>query len=59
MIDGSITMSEIYVLDHQHRESINLEYSHWLRIDQTIRLWLFATLSVEMHDVKFYMIIWT
>lgn len=62
MLDGSITMPDVYLLDHQTRESMNPEFYHWLRIDQTIRSWLFATLSedmlVEVHDVKFSTLIW-
>ncbi|CAH9092822.1 unnamed protein product [Cuscuta europaea] len=41
---------------------MNPEYYHWLKLDQTVRFWLFATLSrdilVEVHQLKNSTAIW-
>lgn len=54
MIDRSIPMPPTFTYDSQGREILNPSYYAWLKIDQTVRSWLFATLSrlVEVHDLK-------
>ncbi|CAH9118876.1 unnamed protein product [Cuscuta europaea] len=38
------------------------DYHHWLKIDQTVRSWIFATLArdilMEVYDLKFSHLIW-
>ncbi|CAH9130987.1 unnamed protein product [Cuscuta epithymum] len=62
ILDGSITAPTASVLDPTGRDIPNPEYSAWLRIDQTVRSWLFATLSrdmlVEVHDIRYSALIW-
>ncbi|XP_074302516.1 uncharacterized protein LOC141634121 isoform X2 [Silene latifolia] len=62
MIDGSIPIPSTYTFDVNHNQVINPEYSYWLKLDQTVRSWIFATLSrdtlVEVHDVRFSASIW-
>ncbi|CAH9110195.1 unnamed protein product [Cuscuta europaea] len=51
-----------FIHDTTRREMPNPEYHHWLKIDQTIRSWLFVTLSrdilMEVHDLKVSIRIW-
>ena len=62
MIDGTVSMSSLYVLDAYNWETMNPEYTYWLRIDQNVRSWIFATLSketlVDVHDVQYSSKIW-
>ncbi|CAH9114549.1 unnamed protein product [Cuscuta europaea] len=62
ILDGSIVAASPSLLDINRRESLNPEYHHWLKIDQTVRSWLFATLSrdilMEVYDLKFSARIW-
>ncbi|CAH9071039.1 unnamed protein product [Cuscuta europaea] len=56
MVDGSIQVPPTYSIDALNRQTPNPEFSTWLRIDQTIRSWLFATLSrdvlIDVRDLK-------
>ncbi|CAH9089755.1 unnamed protein product [Cuscuta europaea] len=62
MLDGSIPVPPLYTLDFNNHQIVNTDYYHWLRVDQTIRSWLFTTLSREVltdvHDIKHSMGIW-
>lgn len=62
MIDRTILMPPMYAYDPISREIVNSNYFTWLKIDQTVRSWLFATLSkelfVEGHNLTFSTLIW-
>lgn len=62
MVDGSIQVSSTLSIDVLNRQISNPEFSIWLRIDQTIRSWLFATLSldvlIDVRDLKHSFEIW-
>ncbi|CAH9140684.1 unnamed protein product [Cuscuta epithymum] len=62
MIDGTIQVSPAYFIDVLNRQIPNPEFSLWLRLDQTIRSWLFATLSrdvlIDVRDLKHSFEIW-
>ncbi|CAH9089472.1 unnamed protein product [Cuscuta epithymum] len=62
MVDGSVQVPSVYSIDLSNRPIPNPEYSSWLRIDQTIRSWLFATLSrdvlIDVRDLKHSFGIW-
>ncbi|CAH9098891.1 unnamed protein product [Cuscuta epithymum] len=62
IVDGSIQVPPMYNVDFMHRQVPNTEYYYWLRVDQTIRCWLFATLTrdvlVDVHDLKHSATIW-
>ncbi|CAH9112677.1 unnamed protein product [Cuscuta europaea] len=62
MVDGSIQVPTPYSIDVINRQFPNPEFSTWLRIDQTIRSWLFATLSrdvlIDVRDLKHSCEIW-
>ncbi|CAH9072834.1 unnamed protein product [Cuscuta epithymum] len=62
IVDGSIQVPPMYNVDFQNRQVPNTEYYYWLRVDQTIRCWLFATLTrdvlVDVHDLKHSAAIW-
>ncbi|CAH9089541.1 unnamed protein product [Cuscuta europaea] len=62
MVDGSIQVPPAYSIDALNRQTPNPEFSTWLRIDQTIRSWLFATLSrdvlIDVRDLKHSYEIW-
>ncbi|CAH9076538.1 unnamed protein product [Cuscuta epithymum] len=62
MLDGSIPVPLMYTVDFNNCQVPNTEYYHWLRVDQTIRSWLFATLTrdvlVDVHDLKHSFGIW-
>ncbi|CAH9099356.1 unnamed protein product [Cuscuta europaea] len=61
-LDGTIPIPSPFILDAMRRESVNPDYQHWLKIDQTVRSWLFATLSrdilIDVHELKFSHLIW-
>ncbi|CAH9108873.1 unnamed protein product [Cuscuta epithymum] len=52
VLDGSIPVPSPTTLD----------YTYWLKIDQTVHSWIFATLArdvlMEVYDLKFYHLIW-
>ncbi|KAL2902331.1 Retrovirus-related Pol polyprotein from transposon RE1 [Bienertia sinuspersici] len=62
MIDGTLPMPSPFLSNNTGRDHINPDYYLWLKIDQFVRSWLFATLHrdilVEVHDVKFSTLIW-
>ncbi|CAH9074146.1 unnamed protein product [Cuscuta europaea] len=62
IMDGSIQVPPMYTVDFLNRQVPNTEYYYWLRVDQTIRCWLFATLTrdvlVDVHDLKHSAAIW-
>ncbi|CAH9112741.1 unnamed protein product [Cuscuta europaea] len=62
MVDGTLQVPSAYSIDILNHQSPNPEYSVWLRIDQTIRSWLFATLSrdilIDVRDLKHSFEIW-
>ncbi|CAH9072618.1 unnamed protein product [Cuscuta epithymum] len=62
ILDGSVLAPPQVLTDEHHREVPNPEYHYWLKIDQTVRSWLFATLSrdilMEVYDLKFSARIW-
>ncbi|KAL2900798.1 Retrovirus-related Pol polyprotein from transposon TNT 1-94 [Bienertia sinuspersici] len=62
MIDGTLPMPSPFLSDNTGRDHINPDYYLWLKIDQIVRSWLFATLHrdilVEVHYVKFSTPIW-
>ncbi|CAH9091099.1 unnamed protein product [Cuscuta epithymum] len=62
MVDGSIQVPPPYSIDVLNRQSPNPEFSIWLRIDQTIRSCLFATLYrdvlINVRELKHYYQIW-
>ncbi|CAH9080689.1 unnamed protein product [Cuscuta europaea] len=62
MVDGSIQVPPAYSIDALNRQIPNPEFSTWLRIDQTIHSWLFATLSrdvlIDVRDLKHSCEIW-
>ncbi|CAH9134817.1 unnamed protein product [Cuscuta epithymum] len=62
IVDGSIQVPPMYTVDLDNRPVPNSEYYYWLRVDQTIRCWLFATLTrdvlVDVHDLKHSAAIW-
>lgn len=55
-------MPPLYIYESQNRPVADPDYYHWLKIDQTVHSWIFATLSrdtlVEVHDVQFSTLIW-
>ncbi|CAH9126704.1 unnamed protein product [Cuscuta epithymum] len=63
ILDGSIPAPPPYIFDAFHLETINPDYCNWLKLDQTVRSWLFATLSrdvlIEVHDLKNASAIWS
>ncbi|CAH9125443.1 unnamed protein product [Cuscuta epithymum] len=63
IVDGSIEVPPMYTIDFANRQVPNPDYYYWLRVDQTIRCWLFATLTrdvlVDVHDLKHFAAIWT
>ncbi|CAH9137000.1 unnamed protein product [Cuscuta epithymum] len=62
MVDGTIQVPPMYTLDFNNQRIVNTDYYHWLRVDQTIRSWLFATLTrdvlTDVHDIKHSFGIW-
>ncbi|CAH9058110.1 unnamed protein product [Cuscuta epithymum] len=62
IIDGSLPASPLYVADSFNIQSIHPGYYHWLRLDQTVRSWIFATLFrdllIDVHDIKNAAQIW-
>ncbi|CAH9146518.1 unnamed protein product, partial [Cuscuta epithymum] len=62
VLDGTIPIPSPFVLDASRREIMNTDYQLWLKIDQTVRSWLFATLSrdilIDVHELKFSYQIW-
>jgi len=56
MLDGSVAQPSTHVLTAQGTSLLNPAYSYWLRVDQLIRAWLFATVSKdtlsEVHDLQ-------
>ncbi|CAH9124291.1 unnamed protein product, partial [Cuscuta epithymum] len=62
IIDGSIQVPPMYTVNFNNQQIINTDYYHWLRVDQTIRSWLFATLTrnvlTDVHDIKHSAGIW-
>ncbi|CAH9080062.1 unnamed protein product [Cuscuta epithymum] len=62
IVDGSIQVPPMYTMDFNNHHIVNTDYYHWLRIDQTIHSWLFATLSrdvlTDVHDIKHSSRIW-
>lgn len=62
MVDGSIVCPSLFVLDSHGREIRNPNYYNWLKIDQIVRSWLFATLTrdtlIKVYDLKFSTPIW-
>ncbi|CAH9075356.1 unnamed protein product [Cuscuta epithymum] len=62
MVDGTIQVPSPHSIDVSNRPIPNPEYSSWLRIDQTIRSWIFATLSrdvlIDVRDLKHSFGIW-
>ncbi|CAH9095552.1 unnamed protein product [Cuscuta europaea] len=62
IIDGSIPAPPKFKFDNFNREASNPKYHSWLKIDQTVRSWLFATLSrnilLEVHTIRFSALIW-
>ncbi|CAH9090912.1 unnamed protein product [Cuscuta europaea] len=62
MVDGSIQVPPAFSIDALNRQTPNPELSTWLRIDQTIHSWLFATLSwdvlIDVRDLKYSYEIW-
>ncbi|CAH9136427.1 unnamed protein product [Cuscuta epithymum] len=57
ILDGSLSAPPALI-----RGATNPDYTYWLRIDQTVRSWLFATLSrdilIEVRDLHFSAPIW-
>ncbi|CAH9091760.1 unnamed protein product [Cuscuta epithymum] len=55
-LDGSIQVPSMYTVDFNNHQIINTDYYHWLRVDQTIRSWIFATLTrdvlIDVHELK-------
>ncbi|CAH9081595.1 unnamed protein product [Cuscuta epithymum] len=62
ILDGSLPAPPLYTYDLYQASSMNPEYYHWLKLDQTIRAWLFDTLSrevlMEVHTLKNSASIW-
>ncbi|CAH9092004.1 unnamed protein product [Cuscuta europaea] len=62
ILDGTITAPSQYIFDNLRLEIVNNEYYYWLKLDQTVRSWLFATLSrdilVEVHTLQTSATIW-
>ncbi|CAH9119034.1 unnamed protein product [Cuscuta europaea] len=62
ILDGTISPPPSTTFDNLRREIANNEFYYWLKLDQTVRSWLFATLSrdilVEVHTLKTSSIIW-
>ncbi|CAH9124056.1 unnamed protein product [Cuscuta epithymum] len=62
ILDGSIPAPSPYIYDAYHHETINPDYYNLLKLDQTVRSWLFATLSrdvlIEVRDLKNAFAIW-
>ncbi|CAH9077267.1 unnamed protein product [Cuscuta europaea] len=62
IVDGSIPALPQLIFDNFTREVPNPEYHSWLRIDQIVRSWIFATLSrnilVEVRTIHFSALIW-
>ncbi|CAH9107989.1 unnamed protein product [Cuscuta epithymum] len=61
-LDDSTQVPPMYTVDFNNRQIINTDYSHWLRVDQTIRSWIFATLTrdvlIDVHELKHSFEIW-
>ncbi|CAH9096903.1 unnamed protein product [Cuscuta epithymum] len=61
-LDGSTKVPPMYTIDFNNHQIINTEYHHWLRVDQTIRSWIFATLTrdvlIDVHELKHSFEIW-
>ena len=47
MLDGSMPQSTSHVLGSLGTPQPNPVYGYWLRVDQLIRVWLFATISKD------------
>jgi len=47
-VDGSISTPPQFVCDASGNQQVNHHYRTWLRVDQSVRSWLFATLSREV-----------
>ncbi|CAH9106497.1 unnamed protein product [Cuscuta epithymum] len=62
ILDGSISAPPQFTCDAIRREIPNPEYTYWLKIDQTVRSWLFATLSrdilMAVYHLQFSACIW-
>ncbi|CAH9087802.1 unnamed protein product [Cuscuta europaea] len=62
VLDGTILIPSPFILGASRREIVNTDYQHWLKIDQIVRSWLFATLSrdilIDVHGLKFSYQIW-
>ncbi|CAH9070102.1 unnamed protein product [Cuscuta epithymum] len=62
ILDGSLPAPPLNTYDLYQAPIMNPEYYHWLKLDQTIRAWLFATLSrevlMEVHTLKNSTSIW-
>jgi len=60
--DGMITTPSTYILDYHGIQHPNPTYSTWLRLDQLIHPWSFATISpellTEVHDLIHSKQIW-
>ncbi|CAH9145317.1 unnamed protein product [Cuscuta epithymum] len=61
-VDGSTQVPPMYTVDFNNHRIINTDYYHWLRVDQTIRSWIFATLTrdvlIDVHELKHSFEIW-
>ncbi|CAH9063566.1 unnamed protein product [Cuscuta europaea] len=61
-LDGSLSAPPMYTYDLYQAQSPNPEYYHWLKLDQAVRAWIFATLSrdilMEVHSLKNSLAIW-
>ncbi|CAH9089927.1 unnamed protein product [Cuscuta europaea] len=61
-LDGSLPAPPMYTYDLYQAQSPNPEYYYWLKLDQAVRAWLFATLSrdilMEVHSLKNSVSIW-
>lgn len=61
MLDGSITMRDVYLLDHQNRESMNPEFYHCSRMIKLFNhgyLLLYLNTCLLRCMIKFSMLIW-
>lgn len=62
VVDGSFSPPAQYIYEGHASPIINPDYATWLRLDQTVRSWLFVTLHrdvmVEVHDLKHSVEIW-
>ncbi|CAH9127318.1 unnamed protein product [Cuscuta epithymum] len=62
ILNGSIPAPPPYLFYACQREVLNPDYCNWLKLDQTVRSWLFATLSrdvlIEVRELKNASAIW-